>query len=79
MIEIKYLSAEIFLALSIFSLLSIGVFLKKSFNIVYRLSILVIFSLLLLILSRNYETIKIFNESIVVDNFSTFMKCLILI
>ena len=79
MIEIKYLSAVIFLALSIFSLLSIGVFLKKSFNIVYRLSFLVIFSLLLLILSRNYETIKIFNESIVVDNFSTFMKCLILI
>ncbi len=79
MIEIKYISAEIFLALSIFSLLSLGVFLKNSFNIVYRLSIFAIFALLLTILSRNFETIKIFNDSIVIDNFSKFMKSLILI
>ena len=79
MIEIKYIAPEIFLSISIFSLLSIGVFVKKSFNIIYRLSSLVIFLLLLIILSSNFETTKIFNDSIVVDNFSTFMKSLILV
>ena len=79
MIEIKYIAPEIFLSISIFSLLSIGVFIKKSFNIIYRLSSLVIFLLLLITLSGNFETTKIFNDSIVVDNFSTFMKSLILV
>ena len=43
MIALKFLIPEIFLSLSTFTLLMIGVFLKKSFEIVYRLSILVIF------------------------------------
>jgi len=79
MIEIKYLAPEIFLSISIFSLLSIGVFIKKSFNIIYSLSFLVTFLLLLIVLSSNFEDTKIFNDSIVVDNFSTFMKSLILV
>ena len=79
MIEIKYLAPEIFLSISIFSLLSIGVFIKKSFNIIYRMSSLVVLLLLLVILSSNFDSAKIFNDSIVIDNFSTFMKSLILI
>tara|TARA_Y100001970_G_C14243451_1_gene866398 strand:+ start:2483 stop:3895 length:1413 start_codon:yes stop_codon:yes gene_type:complete len=79
MIEIKYLAPEIFLTISIFSLLCIGVFIKKSFNIIYRLSMIIIFSILLIILTGNLESIKIFKNSINVDNFSKFMKCLILI
>ncbi len=79
MIEIKYIATEIFLAISIFSLLTVGVFIKKSFNIIYRLSEVVIILLLAIILSSNLEFKKIFNNSIVVDNFSTFMKSLILI
>ena len=79
MIEIKYLAPEIFLIISIFSLLCIGVFIKKSFNIIYRLSMIIIFSILLIILTGNLESIKIFKNSINVDNFSKFMKCLILI
>ena len=79
MTEIKYISPEIFLLISIFSLLMIGVFIKKSFNIVYRLSNLVLALTLFVVLSGNYETTKIFDESIIIDNFSTFMKSLILI
>ena len=79
MIEIKYLGPELFLTLSIFSLLILGVFIKNSFNIVYRLSSIVIFIVLLILLSSNFETTKIFKDSIVIDNFSTFIKSLILI
>ena len=79
MTEIKYISPEIFLLISIFSLLMIGVFIKKSFNIVYRLSNLVLALTLFVVLSGNYETTKIFDGSIIIDNFSTFMKSLILI
>ena len=79
MIEIKYLAPEIFLSISIFSLLFIGVFIKKSFNIVYRLSSLIILLILLIILSTNFDSAKIFNDSIVIDNFSKFIKSLILI
>ena len=79
MTEIKYISPEIILLISIFSLLMIGVFIKKSFNIVYRLSNLVLALTLFVVLSGNYETTKIFDGSIIIDNFSTFMKSLILI
>jgi len=79
MIEIKYIAPEIFLTISIFSLICIGVFLKNSFSTIYRLSILVIMSILLIILTRNFETVKIFNDSIVIDNFSKYIKSLILI
>ncbi len=79
MSDIKFLIPEIFLSVSIFSLLMIGVFIKNSFQIIYRLSILVIFLIILLILSGENETIKIFNESFVVDKFSTYLKVLILL
>ena len=54
-------------------------FFKNSFSTIYRLSILVIMSILLIILTRNFETVKIFNDSIVIDNFSKYIKSLILI
>ena len=79
MILIKYLIPEVFLSLSIFSLLMIGVFVKNSFNLIYKLSIFLIFLLILIVLNTDDETIKIFNESFVSDNFSLFAKLLILI
>ena len=79
MIQLKYLAPEIFLILSVFLLIFIGVFVKKSFNIVYRLSTFVIFAILLIILTDSSEPEKIFNNSISIDNFSTFMKTLVLI
>ena len=79
MILIQYLIPEVFLSLSIFSLLMIGVFIKNSFNLIYKLSIFLIFLLILIVLNTDDETIKIFNESFVSDNFSLFAKLLILI
>ena len=79
MILIKYLVPEVFLSLSIFSLLMAGVFVKNSFNLIYKLSIFLIFLLILIVLNTDGETIKIFKESFVSDNFSLFAKLLILI
>ncbi len=79
MIALKFLIPEIFLSLSTFTLLMVGVFLKKSFEIVYRLSILVIFSLLLILLTGDKENAKVFNESFLIDEFSLYSKVLILI
>ena len=74
MIDIKFLIPEIFLSVSIFSLLIIGVFLKNSFEIIYKLSMIVIISILLIILSGNDESVKLFNSSFSLDNFSEFYK-----
>ena len=77
MIALKFLIPEIFLSLSTFTLLMVGVFLKKSFEIVYRLSILVIFLLLLILLTGDKENTKVFNESFLIDEFSLYSKVLI--
>ena len=79
MLAIKFLIPEIFLSVSIFSLLMIGVFIKNSFEIIYRLSIFVIFLILLIILSGDNESVKIFKESFVIDKFSLYSKVLILV
>ena len=79
MILIQYLIPEVFLSLSIFSLLMIGVFVKNSFNLIYKLSIFLIFLLILIVLNTDDETVKIFKESFVSDKFSLFAKLLILI
>jgi len=79
MLAIKFLIPEIFLSISIFSLLMIGVFIKNSFEIVYRLSLFVIFLITLIILSGDNEPAKIFNESFTIDKFSLYSKILILI
>ena len=79
MIALKFLIPEIFLSLSTFTLLMVGVFLKKSFEIVYRLSILVIFLLFLILLTGDKENTKVFNESFLIDEFSLYSKVLILI
>ncbi len=79
MIPIKYIIPEIFLSISIFSLIIFGVFKKESFSAVYKASILIISLLFLMILTNDNEPIKIFNNSINLDNFSIFVKFLILI
>ena len=76
---IQFIIPEIFLSFSIFVLLMIGVFLKNSFEIIYRLSILVIISILLIIFTGNIDYAKIFNKSFVIDSFSSYSKILILI
>ena len=79
MIEVKFLAPEIILTILIFFLIILGVFKKNSFNLVYRLSSFTILIIFIIVLNAGNETVKIFNESIIVDNFSKFIKSLILI
>tara|TARA_B100001250_G_scaffold412067_1_gene442306 strand:- start:470 stop:1882 length:1413 start_codon:yes stop_codon:yes gene_type:complete len=70
---------EIFLSISIMILLIFGVFIKESFNIVYKSSIVVlIFAVLFLI--NNFENFsQIFNDSYLIDNLSNYIKTLSII
>ena len=79
MLDLQFLIPEIFLSISIFSLLMIGVFIKDSFQTIYRLSIFVILSLILIILTKSHDLTKVFNDSFVIDNFSSYSKILILV
>ena len=79
MIALQFVIPEIFLAVSIFILLLVGVFIKNSFEIIYRLTIFVIFLMILIVLSGDNETVKVFNESFVIDGFALYSKALILI
>ena len=79
MIDLQFVIPEIFLAVSIFILLLVGVFIKNSFEIIYRLTIFVIFLMILIVLSGDNETVKVFNESFVIDGFALYSKALILI
>ena len=74
MLAIKFLIPEIFLSISIFSLLMIGVFIKNSFETVYRLSIFVIFLILLIILSGDNESEKILAKVLLLINFLYIQK-----
>ena len=58
---------EIFLSLSIFLILMIGVFIKKSFNLVFNLSSIIIIITMLIILGRPNIEEKIFLESFTRD------------
>ena len=71
---------EIFIALSTMFLLVLGVFKKKSSNIIYNLSIGSLIITLILILNYPMElNINLFNDSYKIDYLSSFMKMLIII
>ena len=70
---------EIFLSLSIFTVLMIGVFIKKSFNLIFNLtSLIIIFTIIIILTSPNNEE-KIFLDSFIRDAFSNYFKILILV
>ena len=77
--NLNILLPEIFLTLSIFSILMIGVFIKKSFNLIFNLSSAIILFTIAIILNSSNETEKIFLDSFTRDSFSNFFKILILI
>ena len=58
--NLNILLPEIFLTLSIFSILMIGVFIKKSFNLIFNLSSAIILFTIAIILNSSNETEKIF-------------------
>jgi len=77
--NLNILLPEIFLTLSIFSVLMIGVFIKNSFNLIFNLSSLIILLTIAIILNSSNNAEKIFLESFTRDAFSNFFKILILI
>ena len=69
---------EIFLSLSIFSVLMIGVFIKKSFNIIFNLTSLIIIVTISIIVTGPNNEEKIFLDSFTRDAFSNYFKVLLL-
>ena len=65
---IVYILPELFLSVTIMTLLMIGVFIKNSFKMVN-----------LLTLNQTGEIVKIFNESYIIDSLAIFMKVLTLL
>ena len=76
---IIYIFPEIFLSLSVISLLMIGVFIKKSLKIVNILALLSLIISASLVLNQSDEIIKVFNDSYIIDSLSIFMKVITLI
>ena len=77
--SIAYILPELFLSVSIMTLLMVGVFVKRSFKLVNLLTILSLVFAIILVLNQPSESIKIFNESYIIDRFSIFMKALTLL
>ena len=77
--NLNILLPEVFLTLSIFSILMLGVFIKKSFNLVFNLTSLAIIVTITIILNSPGDTEKVFLNSFLRDSFSNFFKILILI
>ena len=70
---------EIFLSLSIFVSLMIGVFIKNSFNIIFNLTSFIIITTIVIILGNPNDEQKIFLDSFTRDAFSNYFKILILL
>ena len=77
--NLNILLPEIFLSLSIFSILMLGVFIKKSFNLVFNLTSLILILTIAIILNSPNNEVKIFLDSFIRDSFSNYFKILILI
>jgi NADH-quinone oxidoreductase subunit N len=70
---------EIFLSLSIFVTLLIGVFFKNSYNLVTNITYIIIISLLLIIFNAFNESGNLFSNSFITNSFTNFFKILILL
>ncbi|MBD1138556.1 NADH-quinone oxidoreductase subunit NuoN [Pelagibacterales bacterium SAG-MED41] len=77
--NLSILLPEIFLTISIFSALMIGVFIKNSFNKIFNLSSIIILMTIAIILNNSNSSEKIFLDSFSRDTYSNFFKILILI
>ena len=77
--NLNILLPEIFLTISIFSALMIGVFIKNSFNLIFNLCSVIILVTIAIILNNSYSPEKIFLDSFLRDAYSNFFKILILI
>ena len=77
MTNLNFIYSEIFLSISIMSLLIIGVFKKNSSNLIFNLSIISLLGSLALIFNFPINTnIELFNNGYKIDYLSSFMKIL---
>jgi NADH-quinone oxidoreductase subunit N len=75
MINLDFISPEIFISISIMFLLIFGVFKKNSSSVVHYLSIgLLLITGILIINNPSNMNIFLFNDSYIVDDLSSFMK-----
>ena len=70
---------EIFLSLSIFITLIVGVFVKNSYNLITNITYVIIISLLLIIFKTFSDSGNLFSNSFVTNSFTNFFKILILL
>ena len=81
MINLELVFPEIFLSLSIMFLLILGVFKKNSSNLIQKISliILLITSVITLNETLGIKETFLFNESVIIDYLSSFMKIITLL
>ena len=71
---------ELFLISSILILLMIGAFYKNSFNLIFKLSIVILLATFILLFNHSIDTSsKLFGNSYMIDYLSLFMKVLTLL
>jgi len=81
MFNLELVFPEIFLSLSIMFLLILGVFKKKSSKLIQNISFIVLFITAVITFNETLgiEEILLFNESIIIDYLSSFMKIVTLL
>jgi len=75
MIDINYILPEIFISISLMFILLIGVFKKKSSLLVYNLTMISLFVLIILLINlRSLPSNSFFGSSYIIDELSNYMK-----
>jgi len=77
--NLNILLPEVFLSLSIFASLMLGVFIKKSYNLITQVSSIILIITVFIIYNNGNEAAKIFSDSFISNSFTNFFKILILI
>ncbi len=77
--QLNLIIPELFFTTSIMILLMIGVFYKNSFNLIFKLSTIILLATFILLFNHSVDTsAKLFNNSYTIDYLSLFMKALTL-
>ena len=78
--QLNLIIPELFLTTSIMILLMIGVFYKNSFNLIFKLSTIILLATFILLFNHSIDTsAKLFNNSYTIDYLSLLMKALTLV
>ena len=78
--QLNLIIPELFLTTSIMILLMIGVFYKNSFNLIFKLSTIILLATFILLFNHSVDTSsKLFNNSYTIDYLSLFTKALTLV